>query len=75
MDLPREIWQQIVQYIPKDEVFNLISLNRSVLNIVLDERYKEVLWVSMLDKTKIRALTRLRYVLCGLCWRCPLILP
>jgi len=41
MDLPYEIWQLIVNHLPDEQVRQLYSVNRALLNIALDLRYQE----------------------------------
>lgn len=59
VDIPHDIWCQIALYIPSKNLSSLISLNRSLFNIVLDGRYQEVMWAKM-DELMIRTLIRLR---------------
>ncbi|EAU85187.1 hypothetical protein CC1G_06203 [Coprinopsis cinerea okayama7 len=40
-DLPYELWLHVLRYVPKDRHFNLRRVNRTIYNIILDERYRE----------------------------------
>ena len=40
-ELPYEIWQLIANYLPDEQVRQLYSVNRALLNIALDLRYQE----------------------------------
>lgn len=40
--IPPEIWSQITKYIPPHDLVNLISLNSSLFEAAMDERYRRV---------------------------------
>lgn len=40
VDLPYDLWYQIAQFIPRRELRNLYSVNRTLYDIAMDERYK-----------------------------------
>lgn len=61
VELPYELWLQITQYLPGHAVTSLMSVNRSLYNIALDERYKVVIWEKLDMKMMIRSLTSLRW--------------
>jgi hypothetical protein len=60
--LPREIWQQITQFMRPADLQLLISLNRIVFDIVMDCRYRRMTF-AYIDKRMVRNLTRLRFAL------------
>lgn len=64
-DIPDDIWRIIANHIlqsgTSQDVYRLISVNRSLFNLVLDMKYGEVRWVQ-LDLTVVRLLGRLQYV-------------
>jgi hypothetical protein len=62
MDLPYEIWLQIVEFLPSDFVRTLLTVNSSLFEIATDERYREVR-VTTLDEQTLWLLFRLRCVL------------
>jgi hypothetical protein len=66
LDLPHDIWLLIVSFVTKNHHRTLISVNRTLYNIVLDARYNEVQWIK-LDKKMLFTLTRLQYVCKSLC--------
>ncbi|PPQ64469.1 hypothetical protein CVT24_008479 [Panaeolus cyanescens] len=49
-DLPLEIWQEIIKYLPKEFVETLYSVNRHLLQLALDYKYK----VAVLDASARR---------------------
>ncbi|KAJ7280173.1 hypothetical protein C8J57DRAFT_1301823 [Mycena rebaudengoi] len=57
--LPDDIWQCVASFIPQQQLLRLISVNRAFYDIVLDAKYREVLWVK-LDEQMIKSLVRLR---------------
>ena len=40
-DLPLELWLEITQYLPSPQIQRMISLNRSLMNIAINELYKD----------------------------------
>ena len=64
-DIPDDIWRIIANHILQSETSNdlyrLISVNRTLFNVVLDMKYGEVRWTK-LDRTVVRLLGRLQYV-------------
>jgi len=42
IDLPAEIWEQVVQYLPAKERARLYSVNRHLLHSFLAERYQTI---------------------------------
>jgi hypothetical protein len=61
MDLPYDIWLEIVKFLPGDIVRRLFSVNRVLFEIAMDERYREV-EIMTLDRRTLWILFRLRYV-------------
>ena len=64
-DIPEDIWRIIANHIlqsgTSQDLYGLISVNRSFFNVVLDMKYGEVRWTK-LDLTVVRLLGRLQYV-------------
>ena len=64
-DIPDDIWRIIANCILQSgtaqDLYRLISVNRSLFNVVLDMKYGEVRWTK-LDWTVVRLLGRLQYV-------------
>lgn len=64
-DIPDDIWRIIANHILQSgtshDLYRLISVNRSLFNVVLDMKYGEVRWTK-LDWTVVRLLVRLQYV-------------
>ncbi|KAJ7063568.1 hypothetical protein C8F01DRAFT_1133538 [Mycena amicta] len=58
-ELPDDIWRSITAILSPYELSSLLSVNRSLFNIVLDERYKEVRW-EKLDTSMTWSLERLK---------------
>jgi hypothetical protein len=58
VELPQDIWELIARYLPKQDIFCFISLNRALLNIALDERYRTVAWLDP-DEKLVKLLRRL----------------
>ncbi|KAG6908933.1 hypothetical protein DXG01_002712 [Tephrocybe rancida] len=60
-DLPQDIWVVIIQHlqVPRSKVMRLMTVNRALFNLVLDESYRNVEWVR-LDHTFRRSLARLQ---------------
>lgn len=57
--LPQEVWELVVSYIPRPQWLTLVSVNRALFNIVLDERYGSIEWVK-LDAQTAQYLVRLQ---------------
>ncbi|KAJ7577839.1 hypothetical protein C8J56DRAFT_798201 [Mycena floridula] len=60
-DIPYEIWKQIANYLPKGQLFQLITLSRVWYQIVLDEQYREISWVTM-DEKALKRILEVRHV-------------
>lgn len=64
-DIPDDIWRIIANHILQSgtshDLYRLISVNRSLFNVVLDMKYGEVRWTK-LDRTVVRLFGRLQYV-------------
>lgn len=64
-DIPDEIWRIIANHVLQSgtshDLYRLISVNRTLFNVVLDMKYGEVRWTK-LDRNVVRLLGRLQYV-------------
>ena len=65
-DIPDDIWRIIANHILQQsgtshDLYRLISVNRTLFNVVLDMKYGEVRWTK-LDRTVVCLLRRLQYV-------------
>jgi hypothetical protein len=62
MDLPYDIWLEIVKFLPSYLVRTvLLTVNSSFFELSMDERYREV-EITTLDRRTLWILFRLRYV-------------
>ncbi|KAF7361492.1 hypothetical protein MSAN_01182600 [Mycena sanguinolenta] len=57
--LPADIWECVASFLSLRELLPLISVNRALYNIVLDTKYREILW-DKLDVHMSKTLVRLR---------------
>jgi hypothetical protein len=58
-DLPHDIWAIIATLLDRIHLLTLVSVNRAFYNVVLDQRYGEIWWIS-LDKSMLRTLVYLQ---------------
>ncbi|KAF8068678.1 hypothetical protein FPV67DRAFT_1668753 [Lyophyllum atratum] len=58
-ELPQEVWHLIVSYVWHGDVNKLMYMNRALLNVVLDQRYRKVEWV-ILDNRLVKYMVRLQ---------------
>lgn len=64
-EVPPEIWEKIANFIPRDELLKLYTVNSAFLNVVLNLKYKRVDLSNEPDRPQAelrRKLDRLRYV-------------
>jgi len=59
IDLPYDVWHHITSYLPQSQVMKLLSVNQTLFNIALNERYRNVEWF-MLDDAVVKNLVRLQ---------------
>ncbi|KAF7290708.1 hypothetical protein MIND_01311500 [Mycena indigotica] len=58
-ELPEDVWRCVTDALSRSERASLLSVNRALFNIVLDERYQEVRW-EKLDTSMAWSLERLK---------------
>lgn len=44
-DLPVELWMEILPYLPRTTLHNLIGVNRFLVELALDDIYEEVRFI------------------------------
>ena len=45
LDLPVELWMEILPYLPRTTLHNLIGVNRFLVELALDDIYEEVRFI------------------------------
>lgn len=61
-DVPYDVWHSITTFLSSQEVKRLYTLNRSLYNIAMDERYRKVFIGSFTDERTKRNIKRVVYV-------------
>ena len=59
VDIPYDVWKHITDFLPSDDVKNLLTINHALFNIAMDERYKSSLFGSLFHPSTLRTLGRL----------------
>lgn len=59
--IPDDVWYHVIQFIPPNELWALLNVNRPFFETVMNLKYKEIYLVDMNQRTT-RKLIRLKYV-------------
>jgi hypothetical protein len=62
MEIPRDVWLYLGQFIPDDDLRRLISLNNAFLDLGLNARYRDIR-LHYLEERTIMYLVRLMQVI------------
>lgn len=60
--VPYDVWRHIASFLPPVEVEQLYTLNRSLFNIAMDERYKATGFGLLFQRQTLRTLSQLVFV-------------
>lgn len=60
--VPYDVWRHITSFLPPAEVEQLYGLDRSLLSIAMDERYKAASFGPLSQKQTMKCLARLVFV-------------
>lgn len=63
LDLPVEIWLEILSYLPQSFLYKLMGLNRVLFNLAMKHKYEEVRFMTD-DKSQLKTFEKLRFVFC-----------
>lgn len=58
-EIPYDVWRCIADFLPAEEVKGLYTVNRALLNISMDERYRVAYIGPLYDKVTEKNLNRL----------------
>ncbi|TFK33986.1 hypothetical protein BDQ12DRAFT_657405 [Crucibulum laeve] len=59
LDIPYDVWFNVAQFLPKEEIRNLYGVNRALFMIAMDERYQSAYIRNIREEQTVKCLDRL----------------
>jgi hypothetical protein len=62
IDIPRDIWLRVAQFIPDNSLKELLTVNAAFFDMAMNARYQDVFFYDLGNEKRMRWYARLKYV-------------